>query len=262
MLTNQFSIPVEVEVSLSDVLQGIFEIEGLLTYADEKLTIEYQPKELLTRSSRVETVVLSVDALREVIYKKKVVGASVTLLPRRLSSFEDVPLATNAQIVLSVKRSHRKEAAALVSHLQRVMSYKSTAGAVSPIPFRAADVGLRQIQGMMYLEDKEFLVFDVKNALFGSVDVQKQTIKVAPRALTEVRLDTRRYRDRLYIRPKQRNLLDAMPGSHKDELELKIPRKHREQVERLIYELTRLSSRVSAAADSPADELAGDDQAG
>ncbi len=253
MLATEFSIPVSVEVSLSHVLQGIFEIEGLLTYADEILTVEYQANELLSRTSRVETVELSLDALREVTFKRKVTGSTITVLPKRLSAFEDVQIAENAQIVLKVKRLHRQDAAALVSHLQRVISYKSSAETPGPIPFRGGNVGLRRISGTLFLEGDECLVLDVRNALVGGVDSEQQLIKVAPRALKEVRLARGGQNDRLYVRPKNRNLLEAMPGAHKDELELKIHRKHRDSVERLIYDLTRLSSLASAPPDENPD---------
>jgi hypothetical protein len=251
MLKTEFSIPISVEVSFNDVMRGIFEIEGLLNYAEETLTIEYQTKELLSRTSSVATVDLSLDALREIVYKQRIIGASIILRPRRLSAFEEVPLSTNAQIVLLVKRADRKEAEALVSHVQRVITYRNTPVDASPIPFRVPDVGLRKIKGTLYLEHDEFLVFNVENALIGHIDSKRELIKIAPRALKNVRLDERRSHDRLYIQPKSPNLLEAMPGSYKDELELKVDRKYRNHVERLVYELTRLSSQVSAPENEP-----------
>ncbi len=252
MYSTEFSVPVSVEVSIADVLKGIFEMEGLLNYADETLTIEYQTKELLSRTSRVERIDLSLDLLREVIFKRRIFGSRITLRPKRLSAFEDVPISTSAQIVLQVKRADRKNAEALVSHLQRVMSYRSTPGELSPIPFRVPDEGLREIKGHVYLEDEEFLVFDVQNALVGEFDTKRQVIKIAPRALKEVDLSEGRFRDRLHVRPRNRDLLEAMPGSHKDELELKIRRKYRDQLVRLTYELARLRSRDAAPGDEHA----------
>lgn len=257
MLSTEFSFPVSVEVSIADVMQGIFEIEGLLSYADELLTIEYQSNELFSRATRIDSVELSLDSLREVVFKRKVTGARITLRPKRLSTFEDVQISTNAQILLKVKRADRKEAEALVSHLQRVMSYRSTPGDVSLIPFRISDVGLREIKGHLYLEDDEFIVFDVENSLVGEFDTRRQLIKVAPRALKEVELTEKRFRDRLHIRPNSRELLETMPGSHKFELELKIHRKHRDEVARLLYELDRLKRRSSAPDDGPTGEQSG-----
>lgn len=245
MLTTEFSIPISVEVSLSDILQGIFEIEGLLSYADESLTIEYRPKELLSRTARVETIHLSLDSLREMSFRRRVRGSTITLRANRLSTFEDLQIAKNAQIVLKVKRGDRKQAQALVSHLNRVMTFRNATDEPDPIPFHGSDIGLREIKGDMYLENDEYVVFEVQNALVGRFDTEREVIKVSPHALQEVRLAERRFQDRLYIRPKNRDLLDAMPGSYAVEVELKVRRAHRERVQRLMYEITRLSRRAS-----------------
>lgn len=252
MLPFEFSVPVSMEVSLADIVQGIFEMDGLLTYADETLTIECQAKGMFSRTARVETFSLSLDVLREVVFKRRIAGSKIILRPKRLSSFEDVPISTNAEIELKVKRSDRNEAEALVSHVQRIISYRGTPGDMSPVPFRVPDVGLREIRGHLYLEGDEYLVFDVENALVGELDRNRHLIKVAPRALREVDLAKGRFHDRLHIRPKSRDLLEAMPGSFNDELKLKIRRKHRDDVVRLIYELARIKSRDSASGDEMA----------
>lgn len=260
MHTPEYSIPVSIEVSLSHVLQGIFEIDGLLTYADETLTIEYQPKEFIGRGSRVKTFDLPLDALREVSFKRRIAGSKLILHPVRLSTFENLPIAANAQIVLSVKRGDRKQAEALAAHIHRVLTFRAGPDSQDAIPFKGPDFGLREVKGHVYLENEEFLVFDVENALVGEFDTEKQLIKVAPQALLSVRLDERRVNDRLYIRPRSRDLLHAMPGSYKEELELKISRKHREKVEQLLYELTRLRKRPpSSSADEPDSSSSADE---
>lgn len=255
MLTTEFSLPISLEVSVADVLQGIFEIDGMLSYADETLTIEHRPKELFSRTTRVETVHLALDSLRDVTYKKGLAGPKVVLRPRRLSAFDDVPIAAQAEIVLKVKWRDRKEAEALVAHVQRVMDMRSSPGGPSRIPFTGSDVGLREIKGHLYLEDDEFLVLDVQNALIGEFDARKHLIKVAPRALADVRVEGGRFKDRLYVRPRGRDLLEAMPGTRGDELELKIPRKYRDDLERLVYELTRIGRKATDQENraAPAD---------
>lgn len=257
MLTNEFSIPISMEVSVADVLQGIFEIDGMLSYADETLIIEHRPKELFSRKTRVETVHLPLDSLRDVAFKKSIAGPKVVLRPRRLSAFDDVPIAAQAEIVLKVKWRNRKEAEALVTHVQRVMEMRSSPGGPSRIPFSGGDVGLREIKGHLYLEDEEFLVLDVENTLMGEFDARKHLIKVAPRALANVRLEAGRFKDRFYVRPRGRDLLEAMPGSRGDELELKIPRKYRDDMERMVYEITRIGNRA-AAEDKPGAAAGGE----
>jgi hypothetical protein len=249
MLTTEFSIPIYAEPAFADVVRGIFEIEGLLSYADEKLSIEIHRKEFFADRAKISTVELELDALREVTFK----GRSLTLLPKRLSAFEDVPIAENARILLKAKRVHRKDLEALASHLQRILTYRTTPSNVGRIPFSAGRSGLREIRGELSLEGDEYFVLDVEDALAGRFDVTRQTIKVEPGALSALHLEPGRRLDRLYVRPKGRELLDAMPGSYRQELALTIRRKYRDQVDRLIYELERIGSRPAGPVNDLGD---------
>lgn len=239
MLTTEFSLRVSADVGMSEIMQGVFEIDGLLSYADEVITLEVQTKGLAAAERSVTSVEVPLDALQEVRMKRKAFGSKIILRPKRLATLESAPGIRHGELVLKVKRSDRKQAAELVSHLQRILSYKSAENGVGSVPFRLPDTGLREISGVLYLDD-EFLIFDVADALVGHFDRKQQVIKVATRALDAIRLDERRFRDRLYVRPRKRDLLDAMPGIHKNEIVLKIRRKFRNETERLIYEVTRL----------------------
>ena len=75
MLPTEFSFPVSMDVSVADVLHGITEIEGLLSYASESLTIEYQTNGLFSRTSPIAVVDLTLDSLREVILKRRTSGS-------------------------------------------------------------------------------------------------------------------------------------------------------------------------------------------
>ena len=114
---------------------------------------------------------------------------------------------------------------------------------MSSIPFQLPDVGLREISGSVYL-DEEFLVFEVQDALLGEFDKEHQVIKIEPRALQEIRLDRGILRDRLYIRPKERDLLAVMPGTYQEELRFKIWNIHRGQAEQLVEEVQRRMEQV------------------
>jgi len=235
-------------------MRGIFEIEGLISYTDGALMIEYQPQELFSHGGQVKTVELSLDVLRDVKYRSGISGATITLRPKRLSAFQDIPIASKAQIVLKVKRRDRRDADALVAHIRRSISdveptEASSALGPATIPFRGPDSGLRETKGHIFLEDQAFLVLEVEDAIAGEFDTRRQTIKVAPRALQSIRIDERPFRDRIYIRPKGRDLLDAMPGSHKDEIELLIRRKYRDEVEQLIFDLMQLRDRDATSDD-------------
>lgn len=111
---------------------------------------------------------------------------------------------------------------------------------MNSIPFRLPDVGLREISGVVYL-DQEFLVLEVEDALLGEVDREEQTVKVEPSAVQEIRLDRSVLGDKLCIRPKKRDLLRVMPGTYTDELCLKLRKKYRERAEQLVDDVRRRS---------------------
>ena len=93
---------------------------------------------------------------------------------------------------------------------------------------------------MVYLEDG-FLVLDLENALLGEFDKDRQTIKIDPGAIASIYLKRQIYKDQLRIQPKNNDLLEAVPGKHKDELKLKIRNRYRAEAEQLIQDVQRLS---------------------
>lgn len=109
---------------------------------------------------------------------------------------------------------------------------------MSGIPFQLPDIGLREINGTVYLDD-EFLVFEVEDAFIGEFDKEHMVIKVEPAALADIRLDRGIIRDRLYIRPKKRDLLTVMPGTYGEALPLKMWNTQRPRAERLVEAVRR-----------------------
>ncbi|GAB5518018.1 MAG: hypothetical protein RhofKO_02690 [Rhodothermales bacterium] len=103
------------------------------------------------------------------------------------------------------------------------------------IAFTLPEVGLREVKGLVYI-DEGFLVIQVKNVLLGLVDEEKDTIKVEPPALVSVHIKRGLIWDRLVIRPKKMDLLDIVPGDHKNTVELRVLRKYRRDLERLVDE--------------------------
>lgn len=110
------------------------------------------------------------------------------------------------------------------------------------IPFTLPDVGLREIEGMISIED-EFIVLDLSDKLLGLVDLDEKTIKIEPAALREVRLQRRPFKDRLILVPKKKALLDAVPGKHASEVRLRIWRTQRSETERLLVTIEALRLR-------------------
>ncbi len=243
MAFSDASVPVYIDVSPSEILEGVFEIVGVLRYADDTVTFEYRTRDHQSEPSDVETFHLPLDQVREVELKRRILGAKILVHPRRLSTFEYVPGAPRNEIVFYVKQKHRQQAAALVSHLQRVLSERQ-GHQTSSIPFRLPDtnLGITENKGRLYL-DEEFLVFEVSSSLSGLTNKKQQTVKIEPGALEEIRLDRGLFKDRLLIRPKNRELFRVMPGMYqdKDTLTMTIWKKYRADAEHLVDEVQRRS---------------------
>lgn len=104
------------------------------------------------------------------------------------------------------------------------------------LEFTLPDVGLREIEGLTWVEDG-FLVIQLSNKLIGLVDEERDLIKVEPTALSEIRLQKRPFKDRLILVPKRRDLLDAIPGNHANDVRLRIWRTKRSQTEQLVIDV-------------------------
>ena len=104
------------------------------------------------------------------------------------------------------------------------------------IPFTLPEEGLREVTGFVYF-DGEFLVLDVRSKLLGLLDEQRDTIKVALTAIESVRVRRKLIRDRLIVRPRSFELLEAVPGDHDREVALRTKRRHRDRVEDLVSDV-------------------------
>ena len=106
---------------------------------------------------------------------------------------------------------------------------------MSSIPFSLPDInaGFTEIKGLVHLDD-EFIVLEVETALLGEFNKDQQVIKVELAALKDIRLDRGLFRDRLCLRPKKPDLLEAVPGKHLGEVQLKIWSIHRSRAEALV----------------------------
>lgn len=107
------------------------------------------------------------------------------------------------------------------------------------IPFSLPDVGLREVNGLVYVEDG-YLKIRLKDAFLGEFDEDRRTIQVEPDALRSLDLRRGLLRDRLVIVPWRSELLEAVPGEHANAVELRVRRKHRADLEALIDDFDRL----------------------
>ena len=229
-------VPVSVDVSVSEVVTGIIEITGLLSCEGEIILFEYQTKNVRQQQSDVITLQFRIDDFREISIKG---GTKVYLSPKRLVTVESMPGAQRNEVVFKVKRRHRKQAIALVSHLRHLLT-AGLSGELESIPFRlpSTHLGLTEVRGILFLEE-EFLVFEIASGLPGGTHKERQKIKVEVAALNAILYERGILRDTLMIRPKKYDLLSVMPGQHKEALRLSIRKQHREATEQLVYEINR-----------------------
>ena len=96
------------------------------------------------------------------------------------------------------------------------------------IPFEIPEVhlGFSESKGVVGIED-EFLVFQFQTVTLGLFKQDPETIKIEIEALYDLRHERGLVKDKLFIRPKKLQLLEAMPGKHSIEIRLKVRRKYR-----------------------------------
>ena len=114
------------------------------------------------------------------------------------------------------------------------------------IAFTLPDNGLREIEGLVWIEDG-FLMIEVKNKLLGLIDEDTNLIKIEPGALGDVYIKRRPFKDRMVLVPRKRELLDAMPGKHVNEVSLKIWNRRRSQVLEMVAELRAMKKLAQSA---------------
>ena len=250
MKPPQESIAVSVEVSVTEVLQGTGEINGLLSCGDEALVFSYQKKNILGMSGDEEVVHISYQDIQDVVYKNNIFLAKLTLRPKRLRIMEEMPGASREKMVFSVKREDRKRADKLVAYIKYKL-YEAYADEVDSVPFQLADtsMGLKEHSGLLYLDD-EFLVFEVQSGISGGSKSDQQIVKIEPNALVSLRLEHGMVKDTLYVQPKKKTLLSVMPGCYKDALKLSIAKRYREAAQDLVQ---RVEQRASDPATLPGE---------
>lgn len=229
-------VPITIEVSTSEVLQGIGEIHGTLEATEEGVLLSYRTKNFLGSLSNVHRVTIAVDDLRDVEYSKTAIGAKIILRPRRLEIMEHLPGDTTREVVFKIKRADRTVADRLASYLKyRLFEQAFDADAV---PFTLPDkhMGFTEVSGVAYLEDA-FLVLDIlEHSAAGSTE-DHHIIKIELRALLRVQYNPGVIKDVFMIRPKGPELLEALPGKNAVEVELSVRRKHRASAEALAHRI-------------------------
>lgn len=118
--------PKTVAFEIPTVSQGFQVAKGLvkLNVKDEALEFEFEVKDSIVGlySSGVEEVVVPLDRLESIEYKKGLFSSKILLEAQSLKVFEDLPGSEQAEVTLKIKRKDRQDAANLVSRARLAMS--------------------------------------------------------------------------------------------------------------------------------------------
>ena len=234
MALENDDIPVSVDVSFGEVLQGTIEINGALSFVDDAVQFVYQTKSFFKRNAGVQTVRIPLEGIREIEYKGNVFAGKVVILPRRLQLMEDMPGESRDQMIFKMKKKrHHALAKNLVSYVQyRIFEQGNASHTSIPFTLGSTDLGLTEHAGLIYLED-EFLVFEIQSGISGGSKSDRQVIKIETKALRSVDTTQGIRTDKLSVYPKKSALLDAVPGNHSEKVVLNIPKRYRDQLEKL-----------------------------
>ncbi|MEZ4702924.1 MAG: hypothetical protein R2834_21505 [Rhodothermales bacterium] len=219
-------------MSASDVLKGIAEINGLLEATEETVDFVYRTKSLLGELSEVLRVPMPLDDLRDVEYVKTAIGARLVFKPRRLEILDLLPGEHTREVVFKVRRGDRAEADRLAAYLKYRLYEQNVGDDVVPFTLPDKGMGLIHVNGLAYLED-EFLVLEVMERTAVGTTEEHHVIKIELKALLRVQYNPGVLKDVLTVRPKGRELFDALPGKSDVEVELTVRRRHREAGEAL-----------------------------
>lgn len=122
---------------------------------------------------------------------------------------------------------------------------------VPSIDFTLPDLhaGFTEIQGAVYLDD-EFLVLDLEVSTLAGLKTSDRIIKIEPKALSHIFLRRGLVKDKICLKPKRDDLLKAVPGSHRGDLQLRVWRTRRLDAKLLVQEVRRRMADAESRTDS------------
>lgn len=112
------------------------------------------------------------------------------------------------------------------------------------IPFEISHELADEITGLLYLEDG-YLVFEIQVVAWGISKRPVEIVKAELGLIEHVRHQPGILKDSIFIVPKRAQLLEAIPGSHKGELRLKVKKSYRTEAEAFVRALRSKKANVA-----------------
>lgn len=232
-------LPVSLEITPSDLRRGVIKYTGDLSFDDEALVLTYRTTRLPSRVSEDTLLRLPFSDWQEISLK----GKKIQVQPRRFVAMEPLPGTPRDRLVLHIERADKKDAARLVADVQQRLAARFVADPPS-LRFRLPDAGVKEIHGLLYLED-DLLVFDLLMGLSTEFLDDHQLVKIEPPALREIAYSSSLTRAYVRVRPKKDTLLKAIPGDYERELKLKLAKNQETLAAQLV---ARVQAEMAPAA--------------
>ena len=225
---------ITIEVSATEVLDGIGKITGTLVLSGDVIELVYYKTTLLGSTSETAEVEIPLTEIQGAELKKIPGLLKVILYPKRLGILRDIPGAHKGKITFQVQREDRPFATRFVGAIEHALHEQGVTGMVSiPFQMESTNMGFQEHWGLLYMEE-EFVVLDLHSGLSGVTRAERHVIKIDPVAIMSIRLGKGGLKDTVFIEPKKDTLLRVLPGDHRDEIRLKLKKEHRQAAARLI----------------------------
>lgn len=113
------------------------------------------------------------------------------------------------------------------------------------IPFEISDDHGHKITGLMLLEE-EYLVFEIQVLEWSISRLPTQIVKAELAVVNHIWFKQGIFKDRIFVVPKRSELLEAIPGTHKGEIRLKVAKRYREQAQQFVAEVLQRKQGIKA----------------
>jgi hypothetical protein len=234
MFHERFIVSATIEPSFTDVVHGVFKIDGELSYSNETLTFDYRRSGFFRKTGDTQRWSVSLEDLREVRFRRMGTEARIRVSPRTLHVLDGLPGDNAASVVFRVAGTERKVAREMVSLVEGILSDQHEYE-VAGVPFQIPELntGFREVRGVMYLEPEMF-VLDVESGIPGGFKRDRHTVKLATHAIATIESKRGVIYDRISVRPVDQSHFDRLPWPIVGKLTLRIARKHRREADSIV----------------------------
>ena len=225
------TVPISIEVSISDMIGGVFEIKGSLAILQDRLILRYAGVGIFGGSRKRTEVELGHDDVRQVVLKERPWGLRIVIYPKRLTAFAELPGESHDRVVLRAKRRYRTQLRQALAWFTEELRDREEYD-IPGIPFSLPDAGVSEVKGVLYSESDQ-LILEVVSGLPGVTRSRTRRVEVSIEAIDHLGFEKGIRRDSIVLDCSE-DLLDVIPGRHAGELRMSVSRRHRQDAELLV----------------------------